>query len=59
MAKSKGKSLCRLVEGKILKKDPGAYLELIENPRFLCMRCGRTAHRKRVLCDPTRLEGAG
>ena len=55
MAKTKGKTLCKLVETKALKKDPDSYKELVETPQFVCLRCGRAANRKKNLCDPTRL----
>ena len=34
MAKVKGKSLCKLVERKVLKKDPDAYKKLVEGIRL-------------------------
>ena len=55
MAKLKGKSLCKLVGDKILKKDPGTYKKLVERPAFLCLKCGRAANQKKNLCDPTKL----
>ncbi len=55
MAKVKGKTLCKLVEGKALKRDLDAYSELVDAPQFVCLRCGRAANRKKNLCDPTHL----
>jgi hypothetical protein len=52
MAKLKGKSLCKLVDDKVLKKDLPGYMGLIDAPRFVCGKCGRAANRKKNLCDP-------
>ena len=46
------KSLCKLVEKKILKDDPAAYLKLVSNPKFVCQNCGRVANSKKTLCKP-------
>ena len=55
MAKLKGKSLCKRVDGKALKKDPDAYQKLIETPKFVCLKCGRAAKHRDNLCDPVKL----
>ena len=55
MAKLKGKSLCKLVNDKVLKKDLPAYVRLIDAPRYMCGKCGRAANRKKNLCDPLNL----
>ena len=47
-----GKNLCKLIEKKILKDDPGVYMDLVSQPRFLCLKCGRLANRKKFLCEP-------
>ncbi len=55
MAKLKGKSLCRLVEDKILRKEPDAYKKLVEAPKFVCLKCGRAANSRKNLCDPVKI----
>ncbi len=55
MAKLKGKSLCKLVGGKALKKDLEAYVRLIDSPKFVCTKCGRAANNKKYLCQPEKI----
>lgn len=55
MAKSKGKSLCKLVKDKILKKDLATYLVLVNDPKFVCKNCGRVANSKKNLCNPAKI----
>jgi len=55
MAKLKGKSLCKLVDDKVLKKDLDAFKKLIEAPKFVCLKCGRAANHRNNLCDPVKL----
>ena len=55
MAKIKGKSLCKRVGNKILKKDFDTYTSLIKDPRFVCTKCGRAAHDKKYLCNPEKI----
>jgi hypothetical protein len=47
-----GKSLCKLVNKKILKDEPGAYVDLVSKPQFICLKCGRVAKIKKNLCNP-------
>ena len=51
-----GKCLCKLIDKKVLKDDPGAYADLISKPRFVCLKCGRAANHKKRLCDPEGLK---
>ena len=46
------KSLCKLVKGKKVRKDPDAYIKLVKSPKFICLKCGRAAKDKKYLCDP-------
>jgi hypothetical protein len=55
VAKVKGKSLCKLVGNKILKKDLKTYIELVDAPGFVCTKCGRAANDKKNLCDPEKI----
>jgi hypothetical protein len=55
MAKLKGKSLCKLVGNKMLKKDLEAYMRLIDAPTHVCTKCGRAANSKKNLCQPEKI----
>jgi hypothetical protein len=50
------KSLCKLVGKKLLKKDPAAYIELVSQPEFICLNCGRVAKSKKYLCKPENIK---
>jgi len=49
------KELCKLK--KALKKDMGSYIPLVNNPNFVCKKCGRVANNKKNLCDGVRMKG--
>ena len=47
---SEAKELCKL--RKELGGDLKTYVLLVNQPRFLCTRCGRMANKKKNLCHP-------
>lgn len=47
------KELCKLK--KELKNDFSAYVSLINQPGFVCSKCGRSANKKKNLCSPVRI----
>ena len=55
MTKAKGKSLCKRIEGKALKRDLDAYKKLVDAPQFVCLKCGRAANSRKNLCDPAKI----
>lgn len=48
------KSLCDME--KLLKKDFDAYTALVNQPRFVCTKCGRAANKKKNLCEPKKIK---
>lgn len=48
-----GNELCKLK--KSLKGDLPSYILLVNQPRFVCLSCGRVANKKKNLCAPQRL----
>lgn len=46
--------LCKLK--KSLKGDLPSYILLVNQPRFVCLNCGRVANKKKNLCDPQRIK---
>jgi hypothetical protein len=52
--KPMAKSLCDME--KLLKKDFDAYTVLVNQPRFVCTKCGRAANKKKSLCEPKKIK---
>jgi hypothetical protein len=48
------KTLCELLD----KIKPGSkkYAALVHEARYLCLKCGRAANKKKRLCDPRKLK---
>jgi hypothetical protein len=46
--------MCKLRK-KVLKDDPASYISLVEDPHFLCRKCGRVANNRKNLCKPLKL----
>ena len=47
--------LCYLLSQGLQLDDPEAYVALVQEARFRCGPCGRTAGSNKNLCVPTRL----
>lgn len=43
--------LCQI----ILERDLGRVKELVTDARFFCKNCGRAAHKKENLCNPSKI----
>lgn len=48
------KTLCNLK--RELKKDMATYVLLVNQPKFVCMACGRVANKKKNLCQPEKIK---
>jgi hypothetical protein len=48
------KTLCTLK--RELKKDMPRYVLLVNQPRFVCLACGRVANKKKNLCEPEKIK---
>lgn len=48
-----GKELCK--QKKTLKSDFAGYVLLVQQPRFVCLKCGRAANKKKNLCNPQKI----
>lgn len=49
------KTLCELEKEGLIQADFEGYKELVRKGRFVCRRCGRVAHKKKLLCRPEKL----
>ncbi len=54
--KTKKKALCKLCKNDCLKDDFEIYRTLVTDSRYVCKKCGRTAHKKNNLCKPFALD---
>jgi len=48
-------SLCKLVKKEFQVKEKDLFLELIKDSRFYCNDCGRSANKKKNLCNPIKI----
>ena len=55
MAKVSGKKLCKITGKKYLRDHLEEYLELVRDPKYVCLKCGRLSKRKKNLCEPRKL----
>jgi hypothetical protein len=51
----KGKSLCEIAKKIDIKKKLDKYAELIKDPGYVCVKCGRSAADKGNLCRPEKI----
>ena len=52
---SDNKRMCEWNRKK-LKKELSDFTDAVEDPRYVCEKCIRVAHRKKHLCTPVALE---
>ncbi len=50
--KKKQKALCKLCKEDCLKDSFDSYIKLVQDSKFVCKKCGRTAQSKVNLCKP-------
>lgn len=46
-----GKKLCKIIK----KKVTGEYVGLVNNPKFICTKCGRVSNTKDSICKSKKL----
>lgn len=46
------KKICKLVK----KGDEKVYKALLQNPKFVCKKCGRVANKSKVICKSKALK---
>lgn len=56
MSDKKAKYLCKLVKKDLLKGNLKEYAELVKNPKYICLKCGRVAEDKKYLCKAVELK---
>jgi hypothetical protein len=48
------RTLCDL-DKKYIKQHLDDVMDMIINPKYVCLKCARSANRKEFLCKPTKL----
>lgn len=49
---NKEKTLCKYVKKEFLKTNLSEYKSFIENPQWVCKKCGRVSNNEKLLCKP-------
>ncbi|MBD3224526.1 MAG: hypothetical protein GF313_07340 [Caldithrix sp.] len=49
------KELCKIAKKDYLDSNLNDYRVLVQNPRYLCKKCGRAANAKELLCKSKKL----
>ena len=55
MSEDDQKTLCAHVEDELHKKDPKAYIALIQPATHYCEGCGRSAAKEENVCQPKKI----
>lgn len=50
------KKLCKLVKDDALEDSFKEYVALVDQPRFVCRKCGRSANSKDNLCKAEKID---
>lgn len=51
------KTLCAMMgKGGLSKEEIKKYTKLIDQPEYVCEKCGRAANDKKNLCRPVRIK---
>lgn len=51
----KKSKLCKLVKKDLLDEDVKAYIKLVDDAKYLCVKCGRVANNEDLLCKAKKL----
>jgi hypothetical protein len=46
------KKLCKLCKNDCLKNGLKDYIKLVNEPSYICKKCGRAANKSKSLCRP-------
>jgi hypothetical protein len=47
--------LCKLREKDLKGKKLKVIKKLVENPKYICLKCGRVSSEKSTICEPDKL----
>ncbi len=50
------KKLCKLVSDGFLDDHTKKYTQMVNNPKYVCMKCGRAANDEDSLCRPKKIK---
>ncbi len=45
------KTMCKIIDKSYLKKNLGDYVKMVRKSDYVCLKCGRFAPSKKMLCD--------
>lgn len=45
------KTMCKVIDKGYLKKNLNDYVKMVRKSDYVCMKCGRFAPDKKMLCD--------
>ena len=48
------KTLCDLKH--LLQTDPKRYMKYVDRPSHICLKCGRAANEKKLVCEPKKIK---
>ncbi|MBN2231753.1 MAG: hypothetical protein JW781_02885 [Deltaproteobacteria bacterium] len=51
-----GKTMCKVIDRKYLKKNLDDYVRMVKKSGWVCMKCGRFAPDKKLLCDAKEID---
>jgi len=54
--KTMSKKLCKLVSDGFLDDHTKKYTHMVNNPKYLCLKCGRVANDEDSLCRPKKMK---
>ena len=49
------KRMCK-VDRKLITEYPDEFIDAVNKPKYICMKCLRVASDKSYLCDPAKLK---
>jgi hypothetical protein len=55
MGKKENKKLCKLAGKDFPEKHFDRYVDLVRDPAYVCVKCGRVAGADKNLCKPKKL----
>ncbi len=55
MSSDKKEKLCKAVNKGALEDNLEQYIEIVSKPKYICLKCGRVARKKKYLHKPYKI----